>query len=95
MMLWEVAYGVCHEALCLDSLEDFNATEADLMGLKNDILTMWDSRDRHRTWDPLGPCSHPHLLAPVRKVPPWVKPLLLQGLSVSSWCPSRSWLWPG
>ena len=48
-MLWEVAYGVCHEVLHLNSLEDFNATEADLMDLKNDILAMWDSRDRCRT----------------------------------------------
>ena len=48
-VLWEVAYGVCKEVLCLDSLEDFNATEADLMDLKNDILTMWEARDRCRT----------------------------------------------
>ena len=48
-MLWEVAYRVCHEVLCLDSLEDFNATEADLMDLKKDILAMWESRDRCRT----------------------------------------------
>ena len=48
-MLWEVAYGVCHEALCLNLLEDFNATKADLMGMKNDILATWKSRDRRRT----------------------------------------------
>ena len=48
-MLWEVAYGVFHEVLCLDSLEDFNASKVDLTDLKNDILAMWDSRDRHRT----------------------------------------------
>ena len=48
-MLWEVAYGVCNDVLCLDSLEDFNATEADLMELKNDILTTWKSRDRCKT----------------------------------------------
>ena len=53
-MLWEVAYGVCHEVLHLDSLEDFNATKADLMDLKNNILTMWESRDRCRT-SSLGP----------------------------------------
>ena len=53
-VLWEVAYGVCHEVLHLDSLEDFNATEADLMDLKKDILAMWDSRDRCRT-SSLGP----------------------------------------
>ena len=40
---------MCKEVLCLDSLEDFNATEADLMELKNNILTTWESRDRHRT----------------------------------------------
>ena len=48
-VLWEVAYSVCHEALHLDLLEDFNATEADLMGMKDDILAMWKSRDRRRT----------------------------------------------
>ena len=32
----------------------FNATEADLMDLKNDILITWDSRDRCRT-SSLGP----------------------------------------
>ena len=48
-VLWEVAYGVCHEVLCLDSLEDFNVTKVDLMDLKKDILAMWDSRDRCRT----------------------------------------------
>ena len=48
-VLWEVAYGVFKEVLCLDSLEDFNATKADLMDLKNDILTTWKSRDKHRT----------------------------------------------
>ena len=53
-MLWEVAYGVCREVLCLDSLEDFNATEADLLELKNDILAMWQSRDRCST-SSLGP----------------------------------------
>ena len=48
-MLWEVAYSVCHEALHLDSLEDFNATEVDLMDMKNNILTTWKSRDKCRT----------------------------------------------
>ena len=57
-VLWEVAYRVCREVLCLDSLEDFNATKADLMELKNDILTMWESRDRHRTLS-LGPTFTP------------------------------------
>ena len=53
-MLWEVAYSVCHEALHLNSLEDFNATKADLMDMKNNILAMWKSRDRRRTLS-LGP----------------------------------------
>ena len=57
-VLWEVAYGVCKEVLCLDPLEDFNATEADLMELKNNILTMWESRDRCRTLS-LGPTFTP------------------------------------
>ena len=48
-MLWKVAYGVFKEVLCLNSLEDFNATKADLMDLKNNILTTWKSRDKHRT----------------------------------------------
>ena len=53
-MLWEVAYRLCHDVLCLNSLEDFNATEVDLMDLKNNILAMWESRDRCRT-SYLGP----------------------------------------
>ena len=57
-VLWEVAYRVCKVVLCLDSLEDFNATEADLMKLKNDILTMWESRDRGKT-SSLGPTFTP------------------------------------
>ena len=48
-VLWEIAYSVCHEALCLDSLEDFNATEVDLMGMKDDILATWKSRDARKT----------------------------------------------
>ena len=59
-VLWEVAYGVFKEVLCLDSLEDFNATKADLMDLKNNILTMWESRDRHRT-SSLGPTFTPSI----------------------------------
>ena len=47
--MWEVAYGVCNKVLHLDSLEDFNATEADVMQLKNDILIMGESRDRCKT----------------------------------------------
>ena len=57
-MLREVAYRVCKEVLCLDSLEDFNATEADLMELKNNILTTWESRDRCKT-SSLGPMFTP------------------------------------
>ena len=48
-VLWEVAYRVFKEALHLNLLEDFNATEADLMELKNDILATWKSRDKHKT----------------------------------------------
>ena len=48
-MLWEVAYSVCHEALHLNSLEDFSATEADLMDMKNNIRATWKSGDRRRT----------------------------------------------
>ena len=48
-VLWDIAYGLHHEALCLDSLEDFNATEADLMSMKDDILAMWKSRDTRKT----------------------------------------------
>ena len=59
--------GVCHEVLCLNSLEDFNATEADLMDLKNDILATWESRDRCRT-SSLRPYIHPlHPRVPARK----------------------------
>ena len=65
-VLWEVAYGVCHEVLHLNSLEDFNVTEADLMDLKKDILAMWESRDRCRTLS-LGPTFTP---LSTRKVPP-------------------------
>ena len=57
-LLWEVAYRVFKEVLCLDSLEDFNATKVDLMDLKNNILTMLESRDRHRT-SSLGPMCTP------------------------------------
>ena len=48
-MLWDIAYGLHHEALHLDSLEDFNATEADLMSMKDDILAKWKSRDARKT----------------------------------------------
>ena len=48
-MLWEVVYRVFREALCLDSLEDFNVTEADLMELKDNILSIWKARDKHKT----------------------------------------------
>ena len=48
-VLWDIAYSLHHEALHLDSLEDFNATEADLMSMKDDILAMWKSRDVRKT----------------------------------------------
>ena len=44
-VLWEIGYGIHQESLCLDSLEDFNATEADIMRMKDDILATWKSRD--------------------------------------------------
>ena len=57
-VLWKVAYRVCKEVLCLDSLEDFNATQVNLMELKNDILAMWESGGRCRT-SSLGPTFTP------------------------------------
>ena len=48
-MLWDIASSLHHEALHLDSLEDFNATEADLMSMKDDILATWKSRDVRKT----------------------------------------------
>ena len=48
-VLWDTAHGLHHEALHLDSLEDFNATEADLMSMKDDILAMWMSKDVRKT----------------------------------------------
>ena len=53
-MLWEIAYSLHHQSLCLDLLEDFNATEADLMSMKDDILATWKSRDVRKTLS-LGP----------------------------------------
>ena len=93
-MLWEVAYGVCHKVLHLDSLEDFNATEADLMDLKKDILTTWESRDRCRT-SSLGPTFTPfvHGCQRERFHLRWnFHPL--QGHCVCKY-PSQFWLWPG
>ena len=48
-MLWEVVYRVFREALHPDSLEDFNATDMDLMEIKDNILSIWKSRDKHKT----------------------------------------------
>ena len=48
-VLWEIAYGLHHESLHLDSLEDFNATEANLISMKDDILATWKSRDVRKT----------------------------------------------
>ena len=53
-VLWEIAYGIHKESFCLDSLQDFNATEADIMRMKEDILAMWKSRDMRKT-SSLGP----------------------------------------
>ena len=53
-LLWDIAYNIHKETLCLDSLEDFNATEADIMCLKEDILKTWKSRNMRKT-SSLGP----------------------------------------
>ena len=53
-VLWEIAYGIHQESLCLDSLEDFNATEANIMHMKDDILATWKSRDARKP-SSLGP----------------------------------------
>ena len=57
-ILWEVVHGVFREALHLDSLEDFNATEADLMELQDSILSIWKARDNCKT-SSLGPMFVP------------------------------------
>ena len=75
-----VAYSVCHEALHLNLLEDFNSTEADLMGMKDDILATWKSRDRRRDFIPQTHIHSPHPRIPRNKGPPWEKPLLPEGL---------------
>ena len=48
-VLWDIAYNIHKESLRLDSLEDFNATEADIMHMKEDILATWKSRDTRKT----------------------------------------------
>ena len=48
-LLWDIAYDIHKESLHLDSLEDFNATEADIMHLKESILSTWKSRDARKT----------------------------------------------
>ena len=78
-MLWDIAYGLCHEALHLDSLEDFNATEADLMGMKDDILAMWKSRDMQGKLRPLDPHSS-HPWTPRDRGLPWGELLFPEGL---------------
>ena len=63
-VLWEVAYGVFKEALHLNSLEDFNATKADLM-----TCSPPGSPGTNIGPCPLGPCSPLHLLGPARRSP--------------------------
>ena len=75
-VLWEVTYGVFKEALCLDLLENFNATEADLVKLKDNILTTWKSRDRHKTLS-LGPTFIPSSVRSVIRRPHLAIPSLL------------------
>ena len=53
-LLWDIAYSIHKESLRLDTLEDFNATEADIMHLKESILSTWKSRDVRKT-SSLGP----------------------------------------
>ena len=53
-LLWDIAYDIHKESLHLDSLEDFNATEVDIMCLKESILSTWKSRDTRKTLS-LGP----------------------------------------
>ena len=53
-LLWDIVYNIHKESLRLDSLEDFNATEVDIMCLKESILSMWKSRDARKT-SSLGP----------------------------------------
>ena len=53
-VLWEIAYGIHKESLWLDSLQDFRATEADIMHMKEDILATWKARDMRKT-SSLGP----------------------------------------
>ena len=51
-LLWEVVQGVFREALCLDSLEVFNATEADLKELKDKTLSIWKANNKCKTSTP-------------------------------------------
>ena len=48
-VLWGIAYSIHQESLHLDSLEDFNATKANIMRMKDDILATWKSRDMRKT----------------------------------------------
>ena len=59
-MLWEIAYNIHEESLCLDSLEDFNATKADIMRMKEDILKLCGSPGMRGKLCPSDP--HVHLL---------------------------------
>ena len=77
-VLWDIAYGLHHEALHLDSLEDFNATEADLMSMKDDILAMWKSRDAGKL-HPSDPRSSLPQTPRVRDLP-WGELLFPEGL---------------
>ena len=93
-VLWEVAYRVCHEVLHLDLLEDFSATEVDLMDLKNDILAMWESRDRCRT-SSLGPMFTPSSTSASQKGSTFGKTFTPSKASVSAGILHGYWLWPG
>ena len=67
-LLCEVMQAVFREALHLDSLEDFNATEVDLKELKDEILSIWKANDKWKT-STLGPTFVPSTAAARQKKP--------------------------
>ena len=69
-MLWEVAYGVCNEVLHLDSLEDFNTTEVDLMELKKMTSSPCGSLGTGTRPHPSGPLLPLHPQGLAAKGPP-------------------------
>ena len=92
-VLWDIAYGLHHEALHLDSLEDFNATEADLMSMKDDILAMWKSRDARKT-SSLGPTFVSSMDSKGQGVYLGENFYSWRGYCIQ-WCPPWPWWWHG